>query len=88
MDYAELHADVLAEHPEAAEGADDWTIVNALRAYATEHVDYVLNVDSPRYVDQNGEAVEDRFTTFEADRGGVVCGGAADAFARLAQAWG
>ncbi len=88
MDYAELHADVLAEHPEAAEGADDWTIVTALRAYATAHVDYVLNVDSPRYVDQSGEAVEDRFTTFEADRGGVVCGGTSDAFAQLAQAWG
>lgn len=88
MDYAELHADVLAEHPEAAEGADDWTIVTALRAYAAEHVDYVIHVDSPRYVDQNGQAVEDRFTTFEADRGGVVCGGASDAFAQLAQAWG
>lgn len=88
MDFAELQADVLAEHPEAGEGADDWTIVTALRAYATEHVDYVINIDSPRYIDQGGQAVEDRFTTFEADAGGVVCGGTADAFTLLAQAWG
>lgn len=88
VDFSDLQADVLAEHPEAAAGADDWTIVNALRAYATEHVDYVINIDSPYYVDQNGQTVEDRFTTFEANSGGVVCGGTADAFTTLARAWG
>ena len=88
VDFAELQADVIAEHPEVAEGADDWTIVTALRAYATAHVDYVFGVDSPRYVDQGGQAVEARFTDFDADGGGVVCGGTADAFAVLARAWG
>jgi hypothetical protein len=88
VDFAELQQDFIAEHPEAAEGADDWTIITALRAYATEHVDYVINVDSPYYVDQNGQAVEDRFATFEGDSGGVVCGGAADALTSLARAWG
>lgn len=88
MDFSELQEDFIAEHPEAAEGADDWTIVTALRAYATEHVDYVINIDSPYYVDQNGQTLEDRFATFEADSGGVVCGGTADAFTSLARAWG
>lgn len=88
MDLATLYDMVLAEHPELAGPVDDWTVVTALREFAATHVDYVINVSSPYYVDQGGQAVEARFTVFEANAGGVVCGGAADALTELARAFG
>ena len=88
MPFVDLQAAILAEHPELAGPADDWTVVTALRAYATAHVDYVVNVDSPYYVDLNGVPVADRFEAFEANSGGVVCGGTADAYTELLRAWG
>jgi hypothetical protein len=88
MSFLDLQAAILAEHPKLALPVDDWPVVNTLRAYATAHIDYVINVDSPYYVDQNGKPVGDRFEVFEADSGGVVCGGTADAYTELLRAWG
>ncbi len=88
MDLTELHALVAAEHPEIATATDDWTVVTTLRAFAAAHVDYVVNIDSPYYVELGGNTVEDRFSLFEANGGGVVCGGTADALAELARSYG
>lgn len=86
---AELRAQVLAEHPElGSDTVTQWEVVQALRHFAYVHTDTVVSVSSPLYGDLSGWAVPDVYEHFDADAGGVVCGGTADALRKLYQLWG
>ncbi len=85
----DLRAQVLAEQPRLAEeGLSDWETVKLLRRFAYDHSDTVTRVDSPLYSDQAGWPVADRYAYFDADQGGVICGGTGDALRLLYELWG
>ena len=85
----ELRAQILGEHPELATGtATQWEEVQALRAFAYEHTDTVVSVTSPLYSELGSWGAPDIYAWFDADAGGVVCGGTADALRKLYQLWG
>ena len=85
---AELRAQVLAEHPELAGEVDDWEAVQALRSFAYTHTDTVVNVSSALYTSVSGWDAPTAYAWFDADLGGVVCGGTSLALVELYEMWG
>lgn len=85
----DLRAQVLAEQPRLAEeGLSDWERVKLLRRFAYDHSDTVVSAVSPLYSGQAGWPVADRCAFFDADQGGVICGGTGDALRLLYELWG
>ncbi len=85
----ELIDQVLAEYPALADGTrSDWETVQALRAFAYTHTDTVVTVSSPLYTRVTDMDASAAYAWFDADSGGVVCGGTSEALVKLLQLWG